>query len=224
MLFSLAILSVLTVSGLADGSGSGFFVRKEGYVVTNHHVIDNAKEIWIKVPGKTADFRANVAIDDPTHDLALLRIEDSSNTVFETLQISGSEPQVMDDIFVFGYPLTDVLGEETSATHGQINAIRGQFLQIDASVNPGNSGGPVLNDRGEVVGVVRARLNAGYTLERSGQLPERVNQAIDGAQLRESLNLPPSEVTPAQPLSHQEIAEKAGKATVLINVISLPQA
>lgn len=223
-LCSLAILSALTVSGFADGSGSGFIVRKEGCVATNHHVIDNAKEIWIKVPGKTVDFRANVAIDDSVHDLALLRIEDNSNTVFDALQISGSEPHVMDDIFVFGYPFGDLLGEEMSASRGQINAIRGRFLQIDASVNPGNSGGPVLNDRGEVVGVVRARLNASYALEVSGQLPERVNQAIDGAQLRESLNLAPSEVTPAQPLSHQEIAEIAGKATVFIKVISSQQA
>jgi S1-C subfamily serine protease len=195
--------------------GSGFIVRKEGYVVTNHHVIEDAKEIWVKVPGKTIDFRASVVIDDLVHDLTLLKIQDSSNTVFDALQISGSEPHVMDDIFVFGYPFGDMLGEEMSTGHGQINAIRGQFLQIDAPVNPGNSGGPVLNDRAEVVGVVRARLSANYALEVSGQLPERVNLAIAGAQLRESLSLAPSEVTPAQPLSHKEIADKADKATVL---------
>jgi Trypsin-like peptidase domain len=222
-LCSLAILSALTVSGFADGVGSGFIVRKEGYIVTNHHVIENAKEIWVKIPGKSIDFRASVATDDSVHDLALLKIEDASNTVFDTLQISGAESHVMDDIFVFGYPFGNMLGDEVSATHGQINAIRGGFLQIDASVNPGNSGGPVLNDRGEVVGVVRARLDASYALEVSGQLPERVNQAIAAAQLRESLNLAPSEATPAQPLSHQEIAERAGKATVFIKVISSRQ-
>jgi S1-C subfamily serine protease len=84
----------LTASCFADGSGSGFIVRKEGYVVTNHHVIEDAKEIWVKVPGKTIDFRASVVIDDSVHDLTLLKIQDSSNTVFDALQISGSERPV----------------------------------------------------------------------------------------------------------------------------------
>jgi S1-C subfamily serine protease len=73
-LFSLVILLALTASCFADGSGSGFVVRKEGYVVTNHHVIEDAKEIWVKVPGKTIDFRASVVIDDSVHDLTLLKI------------------------------------------------------------------------------------------------------------------------------------------------------
>jgi len=220
------ILLALTVTCSADGSGSGFMVRKEGYIVTNHHVIDGAKEIWVKIPGKTADFRASVVIDDSVHDLALLKIENelNPNSAFNVLAISGTEPQVMDDVFVFGYPFGDMLGEEVSASHGQINAIRGGFLQIDATVNPGNSGGPVLNDRGEVIGVVRARLSAAYALEVSGQLPERVNQAIGSAQVLESLNLAPSDTTPTAPLSHQEIADRASKATVFIKVISSQQA
>jgi S1-C subfamily serine protease len=87
-LFSLVILLALTASCFADGSGSGFVVRKEGYVVTNHHVIEGAKEIWVKVPGKTIDFRASVVIDNSVHDLALLKIQDTSNTVFDASQIS----------------------------------------------------------------------------------------------------------------------------------------
>jgi len=221
----LVLLLTFTVDCSADGNGTGFIVRKEGYVVTNQHVIEGAKEIWVKVPGKKVDFRASVVIDDSVHDLALLKIQNEldPNRAFDILPISGTEPQVMDDVFVFGYPFGSMLGEEVSASHGQINAIRGRFLQIDATVNPGNSGGPVLNDRGEVVGVIKARLSASYALEVSGQLPERVNQAIDGAQLRESLNLTASETPPANPLSHQEIAEKATKATVFIKVISSQQ-
>ena len=114
-LFSLLILLVLTASCFADGSGSGFIVPKEGYVVTNHHEIEDAKEIWVQVPGKMIDFRASVVIDDSVHDLTLLKIQDSSNTVFDALQISDSEPHVMDDIFVFGYPFGDMLGKEMSA-------------------------------------------------------------------------------------------------------------
>jgi S1-C subfamily serine protease len=164
-LFIGAILfSIIAPSLRADGIGSGFIVRENGYIVTNHHVIENAKEIWVVVPGRPTEMRATVMMDDSLHDLALLKIRDNND--YDVLHVVSSDvASVMDDVFVFGYPLEPILGDGVSASHGQINALRPGFLQIDATVNPGNSGGPVLNDRGEVIGVVVSRVSAMYVLK-----------------------------------------------------------
>jgi len=209
---------VSVVECFADGTGSGFIIRKDGYIVTNHHVVDGAREIWVAVPRKTAELRATVKLDDSLHDLALIKIEGLD---YETLDVaSSSSVQVMDDVFVFGYPLESILGGGVSASHGQINAIRGGILQIDAAVNPGNSGGPVLNDRGEVVGIIRSRINALYVLDRSGQLPERINEAIVSDQVLASFDAFVSAGAAGQKRDRQEIVARASRATVLIKILS----
>jgi serine protease Do len=110
----LGILLALTVGCFADGTGSGFIVRKDGYIITNHHVVEGAREIWVAVPGKTADLRASVQLDDSLHDLALIKIEGRD---YEALDVASSgSVQVMDDVFVFGYPLEDILGTGVSAS------------------------------------------------------------------------------------------------------------
>jgi Trypsin-like peptidase domain len=204
----------------ADWTGSGFMARKDGYVVTNHHVIADAKEIWVDIPGKSGEFPATVAGDDSLHDLALLKIPGTSG--YDVLPVVSSDlAQATDEVYVFGYPLGEILGEQVSVSHGQINAIRSGHLQIDAAVNPGNSGGPVLNTSGEVIGVVHARLNAAYVLEATGQLPERINEAVSSSQLLASFA---TELVAQQgngpQLSRQELVARGGKATVLIKVVS----
>jgi Trypsin-like peptidase domain len=202
-------------------SGSGFIIHPEGYLLTNHHVVASANQITVVVPGK-GSFAASVVADDDYKDLALLKIE-VSNLAY--LPIGESQKvKVLDTIYVLGYPLAPALGADVSASEGQVNAIRDSgkipLLQIDANVNPGNSGGPVLNDRGEVVGVVVSKINAAFFLKETGSIPERVNFAIPINEARGMvrqaypLDFEPSQK--AERLSNQEIFAESRKATVFI--------
>ena len=212
--------SCLTLLG-QTASGSGFVIHPDGYVLTNHHVIAGADQIDVIVPGK-GDFLASVVADDDYKDLALLKI---GTTNSEVLPISESKRvNVLDTVIVLGYPLASALGADVSASEGQVNAIREEgripLLQIDANVNPGNSGGPVLNDRGEVVGVVVSKLNALVFLRETGTIPERVNFAIPIDEARGIVRKAyPLEFTPSaktERLTGQQIFDRARKATVLI--------
>jgi hypothetical protein len=206
-------------------SGSGFIIHPDGYLITNHHIIANADLITVVVPGK-GSFAASVVADDDYKDLALLKIQESN---LACLPIGESQKvKVLDTIFVLGYPLAPALGADVSASEGQVNAIRDSgkipLLQIDANVNPGNSGGPVLNDRGEVVGIVVSKLNAAFFLKEMGSIPERVNFAIpiDEARgmVRQAypLDFEPSQKT--ERLSNLQIFDESRKATVFIIVNS----
>ena len=135
--------------------GSGFILDKDGYVVTNNHVIENADEIKVKLAnGKEYD--AELAGRDPNTDLALIKIEGSSDLV--PLKMGNSDTlDVGSWVVAIGSPF----GLEQTVTAGIISA-KGRvigagpydnFIQTDASINPGNSGGPLLNMNGEVVGI-----------------------------------------------------------------------
>ena len=204
-------------------SGSGFIIHPAGYVITNHHVIADAAQITVVVPGK-GSFAASVVADDDYKDLALLKINGED---LECLPITESRNvKVLDTIIVLGYPLAPALGADVSASEGQVNAIRESgkipLLQIDANVNPGNSGGPVLNDRGEVVGVVVSKINSAFFLKEMGSIPERVNFAIPIDEARGMVRQAyPLDFEPSQKsarLSNQEIFDEARKATVFIIV------
>jgi serine protease Do len=124
-------------------SGSGFVINPSGYVLTNHHVIAGADRVTVIIPGKGA-LLASIVADDDYKDLALLKIGIEN---LEWLPIAESHKlKVLDTVIVLGYPLATALGADVSASEGQVNAIREEgkipLLQIDANVNPGNSGGP----------------------------------------------------------------------------------
>ncbi len=221
LLAGVILLATIAPNLKADGTASGFIVRKDGYVITNHHVVENAREIYVSVPGKTNDASAAVIVDDTVHDLALLKIQGDN---YDVLPVGDSDgAQIMDDVFVFGYPLGNILGDGVSASRGQINAVRPGLLQIDATVNPGNSGGPVLNDRGEVVGVVKSSINPLYVLKQTGQMSERINHAICSSQVFADFGSYFSLSSRTEKLTRQEIVAEASRATVLIKVISLRQ-
>jgi len=133
--------------------GSGFFISADGYVVTNNHVIDNASEVQVTMDdGKTLD--AKVIGTDPKTDLALLKVEGSD---FPYVRLAGQKARVGDWVVAIGNPFGlggTVTAGIVSAQHRDIGAgPYDDFIQIDASVNKGNSGGPTFNLSGEVVGV-----------------------------------------------------------------------
>ncbi len=139
-----------------QGQGSGFILNKEGLILTNNHVVGNAQNIEVKLSNKKT-YKAQRIGTDPNHDLALLKI-DAPNLVPATL--SESQGLVVGQrVYAIGNPF----GLQGTMTRGIISAIRSirgpqgnpieDAIQTDASVNPGNSGGPLLNSRGEVIGI-----------------------------------------------------------------------
>ncbi len=139
-----------------EGSGTGFIVDKNGYILTNHHVIEKADRIKVRLNGEDYDYRARVIGYDKETDVAVLKIEPKHPLLPVTIGNSDSV-EVGDWAVAIGSPF----GLQATVTAGIVSATgrdlgSGQFqhfLQTDAAINPGNSGGPLLNIRGEVIGV-----------------------------------------------------------------------
>lgn len=158
--------------------GSGFFINDQGYFITNAHIINEAKTIWIQVPafGRKPLF-AEVVGFCPERDLALLRVKDEDRSVIEkklgtipSLIFGNSDSLVRTDkVLVLGYPLGQYrLKSATGVLSGRESSRGRVFLQITAPINLGNSGGPLLNGNGMVVGVAIAAVieaqNIGYAI------------------------------------------------------------
>lgn len=163
----------------AEWSGSGFAIA-DGYVVTNYHVINGAKVINVKgINGETDEtYKGYVVATDREHDLAILKIVDKKFKGFDAIPycIGKSVPEVGDDVFVLGYPKTNTMGQEVKLTNGIISAQSGfkgdaSMYQISAPVQPGNSGGPLFDNEGNVIGVICAKHadaeNANYAIKVS---------------------------------------------------------
>lgn len=155
--------------------GSGFVVDRRGYIVTNEHVIRGAKHVVVILEEQELD--AQLITADSTSDLAVLRV--NAPTGLHPLPLGQSTwVRRQDLVLAMGYPL----GTDLVSTSGRITAIRSkgarQVFQVDAALNPGNSGGPLLNDRGEVIGVVQSKADAIQQLVYQGTLPEGVGWAV----------------------------------------------
>jgi S1-C subfamily serine protease len=147
-----------------QGQGSGFILNKDGLILTNNHVIANAQNVEVKLSDKHT-YKAQVIGVDPNHDLALLKIN-APNLLPATLSESNGLT-VGQRVYAIGNPF----GLQGTMTRGIISAIRSirgpqgnpieDAIQTDAAVNPGNSGGPLLNSRGEVIGITTLIANNG---------------------------------------------------------------
>ena len=171
-----------------------------------------------------APLPAVIVKDDPKKNLTLLWVDVRWMTSEPTsyLPIGKSENvSELDHIVVAGYPLPETLGFELSMYEGTVNAIRRtgavSLLQIDANVNPGNSGGPVLNPQGQVIGIVESKLDALQFALNTGAIPERVNFAIsvkEAMSLLDGVELPHTK--PITQLTSKDLYNAAKNSVVLI--------
>jgi S1-C subfamily serine protease len=177
----------------ASRSGSGFFVSPDGYLLTSYHVVAGAARIVVRHLGQ--NLTAEVTQVDRTNDLALLKVAGND---FKWLSLAAQTGAGLgESVFTIGYPNPSLQGMEPKYSEGTISGLDGfqddpREYQISVAVQPGNSGGPVCNASGEVVGVVRSALNASYALVNSGSLPQSVNYAVKSSyalQLLQSANL-----------------------------------
>lgn len=160
-------------------TGTGFFISESGYLITNYHVIKNANTISIIIAnGKTIP--VDVVLKDEINDIALLKAGIRS----KGLKISSSNTvNKGEEVFTLGYPLIGLQGQEQKATFGRVNALSGvkgdiRYFQVDIPIQPGNSGGPLIDKNGHVVGLITAMLSQLNTLRKTGVLPQNVNYAV----------------------------------------------
>jgi len=161
-------------------SGSGFFITPS-VVVTSNHVISGASSIEV-IYNNEIKLTAVVIGGDETKDLALLRVTGLENVVSPLALGRSDSMREGSRVYAVGFPLPMVMGMGAKLSEGIISSIGGlrgdlRMFQISTPVQPGNSGGPLLNDQAEVVGVVAGSLN-GITMMKQGIIPQNVNYAV----------------------------------------------
>ncbi len=164
------------------GSGTGFAVSAEGHVVTNDHVVRGCRSVRVRRLDESLS-PAKVVATSRADDLALLKI-DRADAVAPFR--SGREVRQGDQVVAFGFPLSGTLASSGNLTLGNITALAGlgndvRFLQISAPIQPGNSGGPLLDMNGRIIGVTTASISTlGAGMATGGAIPQNVNFAIKG--------------------------------------------
>ncbi len=159
-------------------SGSGFAVSATGHVVTNHHVIEGCQKVFVHRKGRK--FQTDIISFDAQNDLALLKGNFRPDIV---LPLTTNKPQLAQDIYVSGYPFGLNISSSVKVKKGIISSLTGignnlAEMQIDAALQSGNSGGPILDEYGNLVGVAVAKLDVKFALKNFGAIPENTNFGV----------------------------------------------
>lgn len=177
-------------------TGSGFFISTSGIVATNAHVIEGSSEIEITVVNElgTSIYKAKVLLADNKNDVALLKIDDERFKGLTSIPFGIVEKAAAGEkVFTIGFPMNDIMGNNYKVTDGIISAQTGiaddvRYFQITVPIQPGNSGGPLFNKAGNVVGLTTAKLNS----KAVGTDIENVNYAIKASYLTTLYNMLPN--------------------------------
>ncbi len=182
--FFLCLLSFLLLLDVFGGatwaeepssSGSGFAVTDDGWILTNAHVVRGCQRVEIGNTGEAVDLRM-----DSHDDLALIKA--SAGVQTRTLALRHDVIRLGEDIIALGFPLNGILSDSIKMTTGNVNALSGlendaRYLQISTPVQPGNSGGPVIDRYGHVIGITTLQLSKSFE-DKTGIMPQNVNFAI----------------------------------------------
>ena len=141
---------------VAASSGTGFFVSRTGHIITNHHVVDGCNTVKLNLNGQ--DIVGKVLAVDKANDLAIVKADVKPSRAYS---ISNEDVQLLEDIIIAGYPLGKKVSSAIKTSKGSVTALAGfgdnySEFQTDAALNQGNSGGPMMNQKGNVVGVAVA--------------------------------------------------------------------
>ncbi len=182
-------------------SGSGLLLNTAGLIITNYHVIENAKKIEVIFPFHNLSISAIVKIKDTKNDIAILELSDFSYSSFFNQSIpyilaDANSVKVGEEVFTLGFPLGEIMGTKSRLSTGRINSKYGlqddpRLFQISNPLQPGNSGGPLFNNKGELVGLVVSSLNAKYFYENVGVIPQNVNFAIKSTYIQNLISMIP---------------------------------
>lgn len=202
-----------------SGFGSGLLVDG-GYVLTCWHVVNGGDKISISCGDK--DYAATVVRKDPANDIAVLRVVDAPAGV----PLSLADFKLGANVFTMGFPHPDLQGSDVKFTTGSISGLTGPgntpvYYQISVPLQSGNSGGPLFDEQGNLVGMVAAKLDSLVTLAATGDLPQNVNYAIKADYLKpllktvDGISIQPAQTKPVNLLS---LVEELKKSVVMIKV------
>jgi S1-C subfamily serine protease len=206
-----------------ESSGTGFFITEDGYLITNEHVAGNGAQV--RLVTEAGLISAKVVKVDTANDLALLKVEGK----FAPLPVVSSRAVKMGGtVATVGFPNIGLQGFAPKLAKGEIAALSGaqddpRYFQISVPVQPGNSGGALVNERGNVVGVVAAKLNVAAAVATSGALPENVNYAVKSSLLLSFLESVPEVAAKlkepnTKDSKFEDVVKSAEKAAVLVLV------
>ena len=210
-----------------DASGTGFLIDKRGYLATNNHVTKGARGIYvcIQIDGIWKSYNAVLVKNDPTNDLSIIQIDDTNYKPFPSLpyNFTTDVEEVASEIYTLGYPQVHIMGTEVKYTTGAINSKSGvqgdpTHYQISAHIDHGNSGGPMFNSKGTIIGIT----DSGLDKAEFGD----VNYAIKSSYLKSLVDALPVKLelphdTSIEKLSRVEQIKVLSKFTALI-LIDLP--
>jgi len=203
------------------GSGSGAIISSAGHIATAAHVIKGAS--YLEVITATGVYTATILNSDEQNDCALLKINGTFDTHIPVAR--SSDVRLGQSVATIGYPNIGIQGDSPKVTQGVISAENGiqndiRMWQISVPIQPGNSGGPLLDERGRLVGIVIASLSL-KAIQITKSVPQNVNYAIKSAYLEPLLNFHKLGVDNTQgvvPVSFQDMVATAQKAAVLVLV------
>ena len=204
-------------------SGTGFFVTDDGYLISNYHVVKGATKVRLLTSAGLID--AKVVQVDAANDLALLKATGKS----APLPIAASRTGLLGGtVATVGFPDIGLQGFAPKLAKGEIASLSGagddpRYFQISVPVQPGNSGGALVDDRGNVIGIVSAKLDASAALAASGALPENVNYAVKSSLLLSFLeSVPAVSAKLKAPVTadrkFEDVVKSAQQAAVLVLV------
>ena len=203
-------------------SGTAFAVTEDGYMITNFHVVEGASRVQIRTQRGLVE--ARVVKIDPANDLALIKVD----AQFKPLVVTSSRGvKLGETVATVGFPNVELQGLSPKLTKGEISSLAGiqddpRHFQISAPVQPGNSGGALVNLSGQVIGVVVARLSERAAIKSTGSLPQNVNYAVKSTFLAGFLESVPQvaaklvEPTGAKERPITEVAKELEAASVII--------
>jgi hypothetical protein len=204
-------------------TGTGFFITDDGYLISNYHVVKDATKVRLLTGAGLID--AKVVQVDAANDLALLKADGR----FAPLPIAASRTGLLGGtVATVGFPDIGLQGFAPKLAKGEIASLSGagddpRYFQISVPVQPGNSGGALVDERGNVIGIVSAKLDAGAALAASGALPENVNYAVKSSLLLSFLeSVPAVSAKLKAPVTadrkFEEVVKSAQDAAVLVLV------
>jgi S1-C subfamily serine protease len=197
-----------------SATGSGFALSKDGLLATNAHVVQNSKKIEVVFTSdsSTLIFSAKILLLDKNNDVALLSISDDKFKGFNSIPYGISEKAAIgSDAYTIGFPLNNVMGTAYKVTNGIVSSTSGinddpRYYQITVPLQPGNSGGPLFDKNGNIIGITSAKLNE----KAVGTSVENVNYAIKSAYLSNLCNMLPEslDLSPKVELQGKSLEEQ----------------
>ena len=195
----------------AQNHGTCFAVTPDGLILTSNHVVDGAKSIVVHFD-VDENLNASVEAFSSAADIALLRVE--ADTPNYLLLARPRSTAVGAKVFTYGFPAVNILGFEAKFTDGSISALSGpngeaSYLQMSVPIQPGSSGGPVVNEAGEVVGIVAATAAFESFYRTVGTLPQNINFAVKADYARMMYEVPRNSIEDA---TREEIIKQTRKS------------